>query len=99
MEDKVKYQNYMIEYFMCILKIELMHEKNVGAPQDEPIWLVKLIDYLFSEYSNSHDVLYFIGQEFSLANGFEDLKHRLLSVNLYALQEANDKCHWKTLIE
>ena len=43
--------------------------------------------------------MYFIGQEFSLANGFEDLKHRLLSVNLYALQEANDKCHWKTLIE
>lgn len=91
----MEYKEYAIQYFLCILGIELMHQKGVVAPQDGPDWIVKLIDYLFSEYANTRDGLYVLGREFSLANNFSDLKSRLVNMDIPELEEANEKCHWK----
>ena len=89
------YRNYATQYFLCILGIELMQEKMVSAPKNGPIWLMELINYLFSEYANSRDGLYAIGQAFSLSDDFASLKSRLLSIDLPEFEEANDKCKWK----
>lgn len=91
----MEYKEYAIQYFLCILRIELMHEKGVIAPKGGPDWIVKLIDYLLSEYANSRDGLYVLGREFSLANSFSDLKGRLSNIDTPELEEANEKCHWK----
>lgn len=91
----MKYREYAIQYYLCILRIELMHEMWVPAPKEGPDWLVKLIDYLLSEYANSRDGLYIIGQEFSLSHSFSDLKAKLINSDVPELEEANEKCHWK----
>lgn len=91
----MEYKEYAIQYFLCILRIELMHEKGVVAPKNGPDWLVKLIDYLLSEYANSREGLYVLGREFSLASSFSGLKIRLVVINSLEFEEANKKCHWK----
>ncbi len=91
----MEYKEYAIQYFLCILKIELIHERGVTAPKDGPDWIVNLINYLLSEYANSRDSLYVIGREFALSNSFSDLKNRLANVDMPELEEANEKCHWK----
>jgi hypothetical protein len=93
----MEHKDYAIQYFLRILEIEWMNKGDVTAPRDGPSWLMRLIDYLFCEFSNSHDGLYVLGREFSLASDFSDLKNRLMSLDNPDLEEADEKCHWKEI--
>jgi len=77
----VEYKDYAIQYFLCILEVEFGNGKGVVAPKGGPDWVVRLVDYLLCEYANSHNGLYALGREFSLASDFSDLKSRLKNIN------------------
>lgn len=91
----MEYNDYAMQYFLCIMKITLMQEKMVCAPKNGPDWLVKLIDYLLSEFANSRDGLYAVAQAFLLNDDFSALKVRLLGMEIAEFEDANEKTHWK----
>jgi hypothetical protein len=89
------YRDFAMQYFLCILRVELLKEKNVPDPENGPVWAVELIRYLLSEYANSREGLFIIGKELALNNDFASLKSRLLNIDHPDFEEANDKCKWK----
>ncbi len=68
------FDKYRIEYYLCILKIELKNEKCISAPSGGPEWLIDYINYLLSEYSNSLDEIYDLAIKFSAVDDFVALK-------------------------
>jgi hypothetical protein len=91
LEQKVldNVRDYAVQFFLNVLKIEFIQEKNVHAPKGGPVWLIDLIDYLFSEYANSHIEIYQLGEAMSESADFDDLKIRLIALKLVAHNESN----------
>lgn len=80
--EMTDFETYRVQFFMCILRIALTRENNVSPPANGPEWLLNIIGYLLSEYSNSHLELFQLATEFAQSTDFDDLKARLIQKKL-----------------
>lgn len=76
------FETYRVQFFMGILRIILIKDRNVSAPPNGPEWLTDIIMYLLSEFSNSYEEIFQLASEFAQSKSFEDLKSRLIQINL-----------------
>lgn len=56
-----------------------------------PEWLTDIIMYLLSEYDNSHEEIFQLAMGSAQSKSFEDLKSRLIQINLITPARFGDR--------